>query len=77
LIGHRKLFCDRPDIHVPRVKCNQPLPCKFHGGLRGRSAHFEDAPKRQHAPRWLRDPRVLGIRLGQQWRAVCHKFLHS
>ena len=72
-----KLFCDRPDLHLPRVKCNQPLPCKYHGGLRGRVAHFEDAPKRVHVPRWLAVPRIFGIRLGPQWQSVCHKFLHS
>jgi len=26
-------------------------------------------------PAWLKAPRIFGIRLGGEWRAVCEKFL--
>jgi len=72
-----KLFCDRPDIHLPRVLCNQPLPCKFHGGLRGRMVHFEDA--RHFASRSnglpLVAPRLFATRIGPRWRAIAEQFL--
>jgi hypothetical protein len=72
-----KRWCDRPDIHLPELRCNQPMPCKYHGGERGRVAHFEDHVHRASPdPRWMKDPRLFGIRLGEQWKQVCAKFLH-